>query len=547
VIARESSSLSAILLIYLFTVLASPYLPITGHALENSEISEPTTPDYTADTLSGSSLDLPAEIEPPISLGQPSRHKFQWGLVTGYSWDEDHVVSRFFLNDHLLITVPQMGGVKITAEVGLQKGRYSVGGTGSVYAELFGIQNGLEYDTRRGKFLYRLGLDVVARRAGLAHRGDRLRLEWVPATRTVQFGVTINSPWIKYRRNRPLLNHVPLLPVTPRKRPAADSSLYPADDVDRIVFLMRSMDRLLTPRLIFDINSHRQIKKFDRNLAQLKEHLQTPDNAFPAMDSSYHALLRRAFAHTAGGNESLGHSLASTAERILLENLVIPVNQMFGQLKKPFNLSQFSEAALSAFWEYTDDLNGSLPDAGRSSAQAIFHTLVRTVETIADEDEDRWDSKRLVWLPLNFGLRPDAWDTQTELNEIISKVLDRDFDDANHITYLHNDRGYYEFERLVRETEYYHVFHIHDVSGQHNGAPDPISWRLVTDGYIESFVNAIEAVALFSGTLVRSGYHQVRRQAIGAEGSRSPPPPAYRDPQLQNIRGSVPEVPEGSL
>jgi hypothetical protein len=122
-------------------------------------------------------LALPSDIDPPYSLGQPSRHRLICGMVAGYSWTEEHVTGRLFIADDVTAELPQVGAVGFTLEAGIHNGSDWTGGTLGLAGTIFGVQNALEYDTHRGKLLYRLAMNIVMRRGGLSDLGDRLRLK----------------------------------------------------------------------------------------------------------------------------------------------------------------------------------------------------------------------------------------------------------------------------------------------------------------------------------------------------------------------------------
>jgi len=486
-----------LIIISLCFLILSPFGDVLSQSKTHNSIqiiSEALDEQVTTENNPPANINLPDLIAPPISMGQPSRHRIQLGMLSGYSWEEDNVVNRLYLSDHTVLSVPQMGGVNVTVETGLQVGKNTIGGTATLYATLFGLQNGVEYDTRRNKFLYRLAVDIVAKRGGLSGFGNRLRLEYVPGTKTVHVGLTINSPWKRYRHNRPRLSYVRLTRNKSSHKPVIPESQFLRELLGQIQQSLKRIDELLTPRLVYDIDSHRQVKKFNRNVEVLQELTSGNGNGFLAEDSIYHKTLRDVFTFISEGDEKTGNKLAELSEIAILEDLVVPFNRLFGQRKRPFDLCQFKTAAMKRFESSISNIFSEQNTDKQDAAMMIFEHTITAIQKVAERHNDRWDEARLVWLPLNYGLQPEQYDSQEEVEQIVGLVTGRTISNANSIQYLHNDRYYHELENMVRETEYYHVLHIHDVCGKRIGITDEISWRFAINGYIESFINAIEEI-----------------------------------------------------
>ena len=65
-------------------------------------------------------------------------------------------------------------------------------------------------------------------------------------------------------------------------------------------------------------------------------------------------------------------------------------------------------------------------------------------------------------IPLNFGLRPDQYDTQAEVNAILGELAGHPFSTANTVRYIFNDQFLAELRKSLLETRSYHVVWIHD-------------------------------------------------------------------------------------
>ena len=85
---------------------------------------------------------------------------------------------------------------------------------------------------------------------------------------------------------------------------------------------------------------------------------------------------------------------------------------------------------------------------------------------------------RLVWLPLQLGLRPADHDTQAEVDAIIERVAGRDFTDGNRVWYLINAQFQAEAIRSIEQAQDYHLLWVHDFRARNAaGAPDTLSLR----------------------------------------------------------------------
>jgi len=229
--------------------------------------------------------------------------------------------------------------------------------------------------------------------------------------------------------------------------------------------------------------------------ATLSDHLRMPGHSFAAEDSTYHASLRAAFSIAAGGNPDLGEALASEARRVLLHRVIIPYNRLLGRIKKPGDLAGLLEEAYAEFSASLDRSDLRVGAAQRDGVLEVYRQVLEQLGAVAHAARDRWRTWRLVWLPLNYGLRPEEYDSQSELNAVIGEVVGESFTSANDVRYVMNEQFYLELRRSILETRNYHVVWIHDYSGR-NGqkGPDRIAWSLAIDGYVDSFVRAIQAI-----------------------------------------------------
>jgi hypothetical protein len=265
----------------------------------------------------------------------------------------------------------------------------------------------------------------------------------------------------------------------------------PYDIIREVNSSIDGMETFLTPELgLCDPASEKNVRKYDERADLLKSRINQTGRSFAQEDSSYHENLTRAFTHIVGGDRARGEAVTREAERILLDAVVLPTNRLFGRLKKPMDLSGFINNAL---FEFGVALGRQELD-GEESATAVevFRSVLVHINEVAKRQKKRWNESRMVWLPMNYGLRPEQYDSQAELNELLERLVDLEFTQSNDIGYLFNDDFFYFYKDLLLDTEYYQVTVIHDFRNKSGPDFDVVAWDIVADGYIEAFIRAIE-------------------------------------------------------
>jgi len=420
----------------------------------------------------------------------------------GYAGDRDVLTGRLYGN--LSGRFPLLSRLDVTAE-----GAFGFAGT-QMKAALGGylglpwFKIGAEYDVSDGSLPFSMVIEFGLIRGGLLQRGDMVRLDYRPARQEFMLGASLRFPGQKYRNSRPRKWRVdlpvadPSAPVSPV--PAADS-LPPGRMVRliRIEHAMEWMDRLLTPRFAAG-------EEFDASAAMIREHIRLAGHSFAGEDSAYHAELDSLFTAIVGGREETGTALARGAERVLMEEIVLPFNRLFGQWKSPPDAGPYLPFASAAFGRLLDSLPQfrTLPAQearlARAQSMYVFVRLARQVARVSTAALNRWEQRVLVWrrygelawLPLNYGLRPEDYDTQTEWDSIHDSLTGRRISTGNTIKYLMSEQFHVELKRMIRETEHYQVTVIHDFRGADpDGSTDIYGWDMVVDGYMEAFIRAI--------------------------------------------------------
>ena len=422
----------------------------------------------------------------PFSTGQPAKFWFEWGMLSGYDFQRERGSQRFFVDMLSRTTAPQFGLLDLAAEaaVGQRGSEPDQAVTG--YVKLPYFRGGLEYDFQAKDVFFKMSVQGAIRRGGLLHAGDRLRIDYTPGRRTLAAGFMFHFPWGEYRATRPYQSFTPFpsAPSPPRSAALRDTSLALA--VENVRLAMRAIDRLLTPNFgKSGIFTPRGRKKFQRVVSEVQDQLATPGGTFWEEDSAYHAGLERVFKITADDP-----SLARSAEDVIWRRVVVPYDRCFGQRKHPVELGGLLAQAGAAFDEVLRARH--LDEPRRVASLDAFRRVVVGIDQAERAARKRWDDPRLVWIPLNYGLRREQYDSQAEMQSALGDLIGDRFTDANSVRYLLNDRFHYEFRRSLLETRVYHVLWVHDYRGlNRHKVADRVAWSQTIDGYVEAFTRAI--------------------------------------------------------
>lgn len=414
----------------------------------------------------------------------------------GYGFRSEESTYRLFLDLEGRIAAPQFGLLDVAFEGAYGRLGKETQGSFGASLKLLNIRGGFEYALDESKPYVKLSLQGAPRRGGILGRGDRVRIDYTPARRILEAGIKMPLPWANYRATRPRNAAVAMPHGRLPGRAAVDSAFWAADEMARVRHSMEWVDRLLTPNLTpKSLTGRKGRTAFEAEAKALAEHLRMPGHSFAAEDSAYHAGLRAVFAAAAGHDPAVGEALASAARTTLLRRVIVPYNRLLGRIRRPGELTGFLAQADTEFEAALGQPTFDLDAGQQTAALEVFREILIQLGDTARAARHRWGSWRLVWIPLNFGLRPDEYDTQAEVNAVIGELEGHPFSSTNTVRYIFNDQFLQELRRSILETRSYHVLWIHDYSGR-NGtkAPDRIAWGLAVDGYLEALVKAIQAM-----------------------------------------------------
>lgn len=447
----------------------------------------------------------------PVSLGQPSRLRLAWGLLGGYSEGQKEEPpegtgvsgwgARVYVNAARRVIGPSLGGLELSLEgaAGAVAGE-KPGGAVGVYAGLPWLMVGNEYaGADLGGNTFAISLRFPERRGGLFGRSDLLRLDYHPARRELLGGFSFQFPFNACRPSRPRQTGIELphrgRSVTSAPRPAVALAVSTERHLEDVRHAMQWLDRLQTPQL--------SSEWLEKEAPTLRDHIRLPGHTSREEDDRYHRDLEGAFA-TAIGDPALGHQVAALAESILFHDVLVPFDRAFGQEKSPRHAGGYCTLALDAFGGRVAVLLASSQAPTDSLAGArcreVFRRVLQEVREISIGAGERWKNPFLVWsnrgamawLPLQYGLRPDQYDTQEEWDAAIAEVAGEPFSDTNTIEYLMMEQFHYALKRMILATQRYQVTIVHDFRGKNAaGTADLYGWDLVAYAYLSAFRNAV--------------------------------------------------------
>ena len=398
------------------------------------------------------------------SLGQPRKWHWHAGLAAGawFEGAETDPLLRAQGGTYRDLVNPVTGTVQVGFEgfVGARGDRVDGGVRAVARIPFVGLGAGAEYDFLDSHLNFLVTAHTPVIRGGLIRPGGSLRLHWYPTEShsfTLGLSIPLGDPLTG--RGRPSRDYVVVAAKFPKPQPYVLQD-PPVDEVlDSLRVSADWVRRLTVPFLDHDGRSFAIAQ--ERNAASLAE-LRTRLAVRSAEEEvrHFHRQLELLFTRAAG-NEAAGAQLATEARAILLEEVLLPYNSLLGRKKLHDELVELGIAARGRF-------GGSVAAAGWAPADRVervlyaFQQLTDILEIERAKSAKEWDDPRLVWMPLQYALRPEDHDTQVELDSLVERATESSFTDGNRIRYLTNLQFHWELLRTIREAKDYHVLLIHD-------------------------------------------------------------------------------------
>lgn len=363
---------------------------------------------------------------------------------------------------------------------------------------------GADYNIADERWSWLLRLQIPFRRGGIFGKASQVRFDYLPGFDNT-FAVGIDVPLWGRNNGETRPRHDAVRLEQPPVR-SYDFPRRPAGLDESIGFIRESatwIAELTMP--LTDLGGNDPAGKYADQIARVRNRLASRNEKAPTGSSlleeirSFHDEIDRAFSlaagpdgPVAGESTSLGREISAAARMILLEQVLMPYNQLLGQRKENDGLGQFNAVALAEFGRWILQDSG-LPVDRYDEVYWTFQRLTEIAEEVRQFQKERWDDSRFVWLPLQLALRREDHDTAEELRQIIELGTRQRFTFGNRTQYVLNEEFQLEFLRSVHEARDYHVLWIHDYRGNDsNGKPDEVAFKQTVHGYIQAMTERIE-------------------------------------------------------
>lgn len=438
----------------------------------------------------------PADSLAPVhSMGLPRLFKLYGGVGGGLDMAEGgYALGRAMLGGSKDLTnpVPGLVGFAVESWIGTRGDALDGGARVMFASNAAGIQVGADYSLRLG----RPDLAVTAlhplRRGGIVPGGG-LRFDWIPARSSLTASLTV--PLFQRRPGRTRPRAVAVRAAGPRRpgRPGPlDAPL--GDAVAQVREAAMWTARVVTPFLPPG-DPARSGRQAGRILAQLSVVRGSHAGASDAVTEirRYHDLLDRAY-HLAldpDGGPAVGAAaaLADTARRVLLEEVLLPYDRDLGRIRRRWVLGALLGNADDVFARILES-NPALDADQRRRAVAVHRHLLAIMAEVADSAERQWGDTRYLWLPLQYALRPEDHDTQSEIDRLLERVTGVPFTRGHDLVYATDERFEPALRRSILDARDYHVLWIHDFAGRNpDGGPDRVGHEVV-QAYLTALTSA---------------------------------------------------------
>lgn len=408
-------------------------------------------------------------------MGQPSRWE-PYAVPSGFRGPDREWRGALAAGVHRHVTHPLLGLFGVAGEAyattgpGVQPGARLL-----ATSRVFGLGAGVDWDGRSRDIDVLLSFQTAIRRGGILGRGTMIRVDWLPGrTDALNLGmdVPLGQPWAGRTRRK----DVDVEPPSPHPIPLTTGSL-PTGAETELANVAAAASMLLAYTNLYPESSG------GLNYGP----------SYAAITRLYEQSLARAFRAVAG-SPLMGDSLAMRARDGLLDDVLIPFDSLFGQVKQSEkSIRPLTTHAHARFVAWLRDSSGVRPDA-HSAVATVHARWLGVIETAHATLLRQWHDSRLVWLPLQLALTPEQYDEQSEVDALIERAVGHPFTDRNALAYLRSADIPLEIVRTVFATRDYHVVWTHDFSGKREGTNrlDEVSYAMVADGYLPALTQAVQ-------------------------------------------------------
>lgn len=434
---------------------------------------------------------LPADpMADAVSLGLPRPVRWYGGLGVGLETGGpgQRLVGRGMFGGSRDITNAVPGLVAAGGELyaGTHARRAEGGARVFLANNAAGVQAGLDYSLRLGRADAVVTVLQPLRRGGIVLPGAGLRVDWIPERSTLSASLTVPLFQVSPGRTRPRRADVAAPPA-----PAYRARGIPQDAALELALARLREATLWTARVTVPFLAPGPPDRSDAEMRRLLAYLRTltpgTEPASTQAVASYHETLDQAFAVALGGP---AERVAAAARRTLLDEVLIAYDRDLGRIRRPAVLAALRRRAATAFATWVE--TAGVPAERRRPVVGAYERLLAAVQEAADTAERLWGDSRLVWLPLQYALRPAEHDTQAEVDRLIERLTGSPFERGNDIVYATDERFHAALQRSIAETREYHVLWVHDFAGRSpRGVSDTVAGRVVLT-YLDALTAAAE-------------------------------------------------------
>jgi phosphatidylserine/phosphatidylglycerophosphate/cardiolipin synthase-like enzyme len=377
---------------------------------------------------------------------------------------------------HYPILNPVTGLLGASAEIAGGRTTRDHGVTGRLLATVpaLGFGGGVSWGPSSERVDALVTFQSAIRRGGLLGHGSLLRWDWLPARHTLAVGVQfpVMQPFAGLTRPRR---------ATALVESSAAVRFEPVGLPDRITHLLAS-----TGKDAALINAYVTLHS-----AADESTLVRAPVGYDAALRGYHGTLTDAFG-AAAGDSARGPTIARRARSVVLADVVLAYDALFGQLKGSGAFGDLANAARRDFARWIDD-STALSAPAKTSVRSVFDQWLGVIGRVHHELLAQWGDSRLVWLPPQLALAPDEFDEQAEVDALIGRAVGHAFTDSNVVAYLRTADLPVEIARSIIAARTYHVLWTHDFAGRRpSGRLDQISYTLVADAYLPALTAAVQ-------------------------------------------------------
>ena len=450
---------------------------------------------------------LPTEGGITTSLGQPGPWSWSLGVALGLREDQSLIAgvgeARIGVYHEFLSRALGVGGVQTELYNQSQNAKYAAGARLRLVSQVTGIALGADYSISEGRLRPILTYVHPVKRGGLFNDGSVLRLDLVTGR---QHAVTIGI-------ETPIARRIPMGTTRPRadvaklpnaQRPAA-TPIPPVTALRDAIATARdaahNIQLLCVPWLDHlgggGAASDAGVVKRLEALRQLTAAAGAARN-LDTETRRLHDAIDRAFSLAADESAraegtAAGRTIGAQARATLLDEVLFPYNRLLGQVKEHDSTHGLDVLARGAFLRWLH-IDSKLPASSRDGVASVFDAMLDMVEDGRALAHLDWGTSRFVWLPLQYGLRAEEYDTQAELDAIVERATNERFTEGNSVSYVINEQFQNQLSRTIHAARSYHVLWTHDFRGyDRQGNPDEMAFRHVLRSYLSALTARVRA------------------------------------------------------